>query len=91
MVNEGRLRRLLDRIAEETAALRTSAVQHDDATLLSHPASPASRGGWPGSGNVPLHAYQDVDDQRVITVLRSRLDDLDAFRREIAERLAGAS
>ncbi len=140
MVDEGRVRRLLDRIAAETEALRVSAAEHDDATLLAHanllPAvkyrfvvtieaavdvgehiiaaeqlrAPESYAdvfrvlgehGWlsddlalhlqrmAGFRNVLVHAYQEVDDHHVIAVQRTRLADLDGFRREIATGLAG--
>lgn len=38
-----------------------------------------------------VHHYADVDDARVVEILGSRLDDLDAFRRAIAERLVNES
>lgn len=139
MVDEGRVRRLLDRIASETEALRASAAEHDDAALLTHadllPAvkyrfvvaieaavdvgehiiaaeqlrAPQSYAdvfrvlgehGWLNDGlasqlqrmagfrNVLVHAYEDVDDQHVIAVQRTRLAGLDGFRREIATGLA---
>jgi uncharacterized protein YutE (UPF0331/DUF86 family) len=142
MVDEGPVRRLLDRIAEETTALRESAEQHDDATLRSDPhVLPAakyrfvvaieaaidvgehiiaaeqlqapesyadvfvglSEHGWlteelterlqkmAGFRGVLVHIYEDVDDDRVIAVQRTRLDDLDAFRRQIAAGLVGES
>ena len=37
--------------------------------------------------NLLVHGYQRVDDDRVVEILRSRLDDLDAFRASIAKAL----
>jgi uncharacterized protein YutE (UPF0331/DUF86 family) len=34
--------------------------------------------------NLLVHGYQRVDDRRVIDILRTRLGDLDSFRREVA-------
>lgn len=34
--------------------------------------------------NLLVHGYADVDDGRVLEILRCRLDDLEAFRREVA-------
>jgi uncharacterized protein YutE (UPF0331/DUF86 family) len=39
-----------------------------------------------GFRNLLVHGYAEVDDERVRHVLRTRLDDLDAFRRAVAER-----
>jgi uncharacterized protein YutE (UPF0331/DUF86 family) len=36
--------------------------------------------------NLLVHRYADVDDHRVLDVLRTRLDDLEAYRRELAVR-----
>lgn len=51
-------------------------------------------GGWidaelaeaAGFRNVLVHQYADVDDGRVVENLRTRLDDLDAYVRQIADR-----
>lgn len=57
------------------------------------------RGGWlepdltrvlkeaAGFRNLLVHQYAEVDDARVLEIARSRLDDLDRFRRAIAARL----
>lgn len=34
--------------------------------------------------NLLVHGYARVDDDRVVSILRTRLDDLDAFRRALA-------
>lgn len=39
-----------------------------------------------GFRNLLVHGYAEVDDRRVREVLRTRLDDLDAFRRAVAAR-----
>jgi uncharacterized protein YutE (UPF0331/DUF86 family) len=39
-----------------------------------------------GFRNVLVHGYADVDDELVRRALRTRLDDLDAFRRALAAR-----
>lgn len=36
--------------------------------------------------NLLVHQYAEVDDQRVISILRERLDDLAAARQALAER-----
>lgn len=46
---------------------------------------------WPELGamarfrNLLVHGYADVDDRRVVEILRSRLDDFDRFRAAIAD------
>jgi uncharacterized protein YutE (UPF0331/DUF86 family) len=51
--------------------------------------------GWLPPGDLPdmagfrnllVHQYAAVDDERVRQTLRTRLDDLDAFRKAVAER-----
>jgi uncharacterized protein YutE (UPF0331/DUF86 family) len=39
-----------------------------------------------GFRNVLVHGYADVDDELVRRALRTRLDDLDSFRRAVAAR-----
>lgn len=39
--------------------------------------------------NLLVHGYARVDDRRVIDVLRTRLPDVEAFRRSVAARAAG--
>jgi uncharacterized protein YutE (UPF0331/DUF86 family) len=39
-------------------------------------------------GNLLVHGYARVDDRRVIDVLRTRLLDLEAFRRSVAAKAA---
>lgn len=34
--------------------------------------------------NLLVHAYTTVDDGRIATILRTQLDDLDAFRQAVA-------
>lgn len=43
-------------------------------------------GAMAGFRNLLVHGYAEIDDARVRDVLRTRLDDLDAFRRAIADR-----
>jgi uncharacterized protein YutE (UPF0331/DUF86 family) len=38
--------------------------------------------------NVLVHQYADVDDARVVEILRARLDDLDRFVAVVASRLS---
>jgi uncharacterized protein YutE (UPF0331/DUF86 family) len=38
--------------------------------------------------NLLVHGYAQVDDQRVIEILRTRLDDFDRFRAAIAHAAA---
>jgi uncharacterized protein YutE (UPF0331/DUF86 family) len=134
MVDPARLRRLLERLAAETAELRRLASR-PDAALLADPdllaaakyraivaieicidvgehiiasenlAAPETFADvfrilgahgylpedlWPELGamarfrNLLVHGYADVDDRRVVEILRSRLDDLDRFRTAIA-------
>ncbi len=45
--------------------------------------------GMAGFRNVLVHGYAEVDDDLVRLVLRTRLDDLDAFRHAVAQRVAG--
>lgn len=40
-----------------------------------------------GFRNLLVHGYAEIDDLRVRHVLRTRLDDLDAFRRAVASRV----
>jgi uncharacterized protein YutE (UPF0331/DUF86 family) len=42
-----------------------------------------------GFRNLLVHGYAEVDDTRVREILRTRLDDLDAFRRAVAQRATG--
>jgi uncharacterized protein YutE (UPF0331/DUF86 family) len=42
-----------------------------------------------GFRNLLVHGYAEVDDGLVRELLRTRLDDLDAFRRAVAQRVAG--
>ncbi len=42
--------------------------------------------GMAGFRNVLVHGYAEVDDDLVRMALRTRLDDLDAFRRAVAAR-----
>lgn len=41
--------------------------------------------------NLLVHQYMKVDERRVVEVLRTRLDDLDAFRSSLARALVGDS
>jgi uncharacterized protein YutE (UPF0331/DUF86 family) len=41
--------------------------------------------------NLLVHQYMKVDDRRVVEILRTRLDDLDAFRVSLARALAEGS
>lgn len=34
--------------------------------------------------NLLVHGYADVDDERVVEILRTELDDLETFRRHVA-------
>ena len=34
--------------------------------------------------NLLVHSYAEIDDGQVLVVLRSRLDDLNVYRRELA-------
>lgn len=137
MVDPGRMRRLLDRLGDELAALRRLA-ERDPADLLADPdllagvkyrfivvievcvdagehiiaseqlRAPESfadvfavlaEAGWVPSEHVEtlqgttrfrnllVHQYADVDDQQVIAILQSRLDDLAAVRQALAERI----
>lgn len=134
MVDPGRLRRLLDRLGDELAALRRLA-QREPAELLADPdlvagikyrfivaievcvdvgehiiaseqlRAPESfadvfavlaEAGWlpperlealqamARFRNLLVHQYAEVDDQRVISILRERLDDLAAARQALA-------
>jgi len=38
--------------------------------------------------NLLVHGYQKVDDRKVVEILRTRLDDLEALRRTIAGRVS---
>ncbi len=141
MVDPGRVRALLDRLAEELSHLRALAAR-DPAGLLADPdllaavkyrfvvaietcidlaqhaiaseglRAPASfadsfavlgEAGFVDPDLVPalqemarfrnllVHGYLRVDDRRVVAILRTRLDDLDAFRAQAARRtLQGA-
>lgn len=40
--------------------------------------------------NLLVHGYARVDDARVVEVLRTRLGDLEAFRRSVAARIVNA-
>lgn len=42
--------------------------------------------GMAGFRNLLVHGYAEIDDVRVRQVLRTRLDDLDIFRRAVAQR-----
>jgi len=139
MVDPGRVRALLDRLAEELSHLRALAAR-DPSDLLADPdllaavkyrfvvaietcidlahhaiaseglRAPASfadafavlgEAGFVDRGLVPalqemarfrnllVHGYLRVDDQRVVEILRSRLDDLDAFRAQVARSALG--
>jgi uncharacterized protein YutE (UPF0331/DUF86 family) len=140
MVDEGRLRRLFDRLRDETDAIRTLA---EDAEALRHDATalaavkyrfivaieacidvgehviaseqlPApdtfadvfrilADAGWVDAEHVPawqdmarfrnllVHLYDAVDDDRVVEIARTRLEDLDEFRREMASRVVAES
>jgi uncharacterized protein YutE (UPF0331/DUF86 family) len=39
--------------------------------------------------NLLIHGYLRVDDRRVVEILRTRLDDLDAFRSQAARSALG--
>ena len=39
--------------------------------------------------NVLVHLYDTVDDDRVLEIARTRLDDLDAYQRSLAGRITG--
>lgn len=45
--------------------------------------------GMAGFRNLLVHGYAEVDDTRVVEILQTRLDDLDAFRRAIARAAEG--
>ena len=60
-----------------------------EANLLS-PDSAASMADAARFRNVLVHQYIDVDDELVIDILKTRLDDLGRFRREIATALTAA-
>lgn len=96
MVDPGRVRALLDRLAEELSHLRAPASFADSFAVL-------GEAGFVDPGLVPalqemarfrnllVHGYLRVDDRRVAEILRTRLGDLDAFRAQVARRaLEGA-
>lgn len=137
MVDAGRLRTLLDRIADETAHLRRLAAMPDDELTgdpdrlaavkyrfvvaieaaidvcqhvissegLRAPADFADAFRSLGEAgylqpeivpqlqqmtrfrNLLVHGYARIDDARVVDVLRTRLDDLDSFRRQVAQQV----
>ncbi|HXF71170.1 MAG TPA: hypothetical protein VNO79_01000 [Actinomycetota bacterium] len=74
MVDPGRIRSLLDRLAEERSHLRALAAR-DPAALVADPdLLPAVK---------YRHGYLRVDDERVVEVLRTRLGELEAFGSQV--------
>jgi uncharacterized protein YutE (UPF0331/DUF86 family) len=94
MVDPGRVRTLLDRLAEELSHLRAPTSFADAFAVL-------GEAGFVDAGLVPalqemarfrnllVHGYLRVDDRRVVEILRTRLDDLDAFRSQAARSALG--
>jgi len=88
MVDPGRLRSLLDRLGEEIEHLRRLAAMAPEEVLgeagvLRSEQLPALQ-EMARFRNLLVHGYQRIDDRRVLEILGSRLDDLHAFRAQIA-------
>ena len=82
MVDELRVRMMLDRLGVEIDALHRLATR-DPMELLGDDDLLAR------FRNLLVHGYAKVDDTRVVEILRDRVDDLTAFRTALARAAGG--
>ena len=75
MVDELRVRALLDRLGNEIDALRRLAARGRNDLLA--------------DDDLLVHNYTKVDDARVVEILRERVDDLALFRTALARAAGG--